>query len=70
MDPNTAFRHILLSEGGRKATLRLENQNPAVNPERFQFWRQVFCREPLSGSPFYWEVEWTGLKVGGGGWSV
>ncbi|XP_056467626.1 E3 ubiquitin/ISG15 ligase TRIM25-like isoform X2 [Gadus chalcogrammus] len=63
MDPNTAFRHILLSEGGCKATLRLENQNPAVNPERFQFWRQVFCREPLSGSPFYWEVEWTGLKI-------
>ncbi|KAK0135376.1 Tripartite motif-containing protein 16 [Merluccius polli] len=63
MDPNTAFRHILLSEGGRKATLRAESQNPADHPERFQFWRQVLCREPLSGSPFYWEVEWTGLKM-------
>ena len=63
MDPNTAFRHILLSEGGRKATLRAESQNPADHPERFEFWRQVLCREPLSGSPFYWEVEWTGLKV-------
>ncbi|CAL8349801.1 unnamed protein product [Lota lota] len=63
MDPSTVFRHILLSEGGRKATLRAENQHPAVNPERFQFWRQVLCREPLSGSPFYWEVEWTGLKM-------
>jgi len=63
MDPNTAFRHIALAEGGCKATLRTENQNPAEHAERFQFWRQVLCREPLGGSPFYWEVEWTGLKV-------
>ncbi|KAM4628372.1 finTRIM family, member 86 isoform 2-T2 [Polymixia lowei] len=63
MNPNAAFRHILLSEGGRKATLRAENLNPADHPERFQFWRQVLCREPMAGSPYYWEVEWTGQKI-------
>lgn len=63
MDPNTAYRHLQLSDGGRKATLRAENLNPADHPERFHFWRQVLCREPLAGSPYYWEVEWTGQKV-------
>lgn len=63
MDPNTAFRHIALAASGCKATLRAENQNHVEHAERFQFWRQVLCREPLAGSPFYWEVEWTGLKV-------
>lgn len=63
MDPNTVYRHMQLSDGDRKATLRAENLNPPVHPERFQFWRQVLCREPLAGSPYYWEVEWTGQKV-------
>lgn len=62
-DPNTGFRHIRLSDGDRKATLRADNQNPADHPERFQFWRQVLCKEPVAGSPFYWEVEWTGQKI-------
>lgn len=63
MDPNTVYRHVQLSDGGRKATMRAENMNPADHPERFHFWRQVLCREPLAGSPYYWEVEWTGQKV-------
>lgn len=63
MDPNTAYRHLQLSDGGGKATLRAENLNPPDHPERFHFWRQVLCREPLAGSPYYWEVEWTGQKV-------
>ncbi|XP_047450765.1 finTRIM family, member 86 isoform X2 [Mugil cephalus] len=63
MDPNTVYRHVLLSDGGRKATMRAENLNPPDHPERFQFWRQVLCREALAGSPYYWEVEWTGHKV-------
>lgn len=64
MDPNTVYRHVLLSDGGHKATMRAENLNPPDHPERFHFWRQVLCREPLAGSPYYWEVEWTGQKVG------
>lgn len=63
LDPNTAYRHLQLSQGGRKATLKAENLNPPDHPERFHFWRQVLCREPLGGSPYYWEVEWTGPKV-------
>ncbi|CAJ1066151.1 finTRIM family%2C member 86 [Xyrichtys novacula] len=63
MDPNTAYRHIQLSDEGHKAALRAENLNPPDHPERFDFWRQVLCREPLAGSPYYWEVEWTGQKV-------
>lgn len=63
MDPNTAYRHVELSDGGCKATLRAENLNPPDHPERFQFWRQVLCKQPLGGSPYYWEVEWTGHKV-------
>lgn len=63
MDPNTAYRHVQLSDGGCKATLRAENMNPPDHPERFQFWRQVLCKQPLGGSPYYWEVEWTGQKV-------
>ncbi|XP_018543118.1 finTRIM family, member 86 [Lates calcarifer] len=63
MDPNTVYRHVQLSDGGRKATMRAENLNPPDHPERFHFWRQVLCREPLGGSPYYWEVEWTGQKI-------
>ncbi|XP_061774925.1 E3 ubiquitin/ISG15 ligase TRIM25-like isoform X1 [Nerophis ophidion] len=63
MDPDTVFRHILLSDGGHKATLRAENLNLADNPERFHYWRQLLCKEPLAGSPYYWEVEWTGQKI-------
>lgn len=64
MDPNTAYRHVQLSDRGHKATMRAENLNPPDHPERFDFWRQVLCSEPLGGSPYYWEVEWTGQKVG------
>ncbi|XP_061576495.1 finTRIM family, member 86 [Cololabis saira] len=63
MDPNTVYRHVLLADGGHKATMRAENQNPPDHPERFTFWRQVLCKEPLAGSPYYWEVEWTGQKI-------
>ncbi|XP_071352669.1 finTRIM family, member 86 isoform X2 [Trachinotus anak] len=63
MDPNTVYRHVQLSDGGHKATMRAENLNPPDHPERFHYWRQVLCREPLGGSPYYWEVEWTGQKI-------
>lgn len=63
LDPNSAFRQIRLSDGYRKATLCAENQSYPDHPERFLFWRQVMCVEPLAGSPFYWELEWTGQRV-------
>ncbi|XP_026138768.1 finTRIM family, member 86 [Carassius auratus] len=63
LDHNSAFRHIRLSDGYRKATLCAEKQNYPDHPERFMFWRQVMCVEPLAGSPYYWELEWTGQRV-------
>ncbi|XP_054461125.1 finTRIM family, member 86 [Anoplopoma fimbria] len=63
MDANTVYRHVQLSDGGHKATMRADNQNLPDHPERFVFWRQVLCREALAGSPYYLEVEWTGKKV-------
>ncbi|KAJ8403747.1 hypothetical protein AAFF_G00346150 [Aldrovandia affinis] len=63
LDPNTAFRQLRLSEEDRKATLRAETQPYPEHADRFLYWRQVLCREPLAGSPYYWEVEWTGQRV-------
>ncbi|XP_061073814.1 finTRIM family, member 86 isoform X2 [Conger conger] len=63
LDPDTAHRHLRLSDGDRKATLRAEAQPYPEHAGRFLFWRQVLCREALGGSPYYWEVEWTGTKV-------
>ncbi|RVE64381.1 hypothetical protein OJAV_G00125230 [Oryzias javanicus] len=62
LDPNTAYRHVHVSDH-HKAILKGENLNPPDHPDRFTFWRQVLCKEPLAGSPYYWEVEWTGKKV-------
>ncbi|XP_026790701.3 finTRIM family, member 86 [Pangasianodon hypophthalmus] len=63
LDRNSAYRHIRLSDGDRKASLRAENQNYPEHTERFVYWRQVMCQESLAGGPYYWEVEWTGQKV-------
>nr|XP_023689230.1 tripartite motif-containing protein 16-like protein [Paramormyrops kingsleyae] len=63
LDLNTAYRHIRVSEKDRKATLRAEIQGHPEHPDRFQYWRQILCREPLAGSPYYWEVEWNGQKI-------
>ncbi|KAL6116457.1 uncharacterized protein ACO6RY_01073 [Pungitius sinensis] len=63
MDGDTVYRHVQLTDGGRKATMRAENLNLPEHPERFTFWRQVLCKEALAGSPYYWEVEWTGKKI-------
>ncbi|CAB1348711.1 unnamed protein product [Coregonus sp. 'balchen'] len=62
-DPNTAYHHLKLADGDRKATLKAEKQNQPEHPDRFIYWRQILCREPLAGSPYYWETEWTGQKI-------
>ncbi|XP_069047977.1 tripartite motif-containing protein 16-like [Lepisosteus oculatus] len=60
LDPNTAHRWLCLSEGNRRATWSDEEQKYPEHPERFDSCPQVLCREGLSGTRYYWEVQWTG----------
>ncbi|XP_069047962.1 tripartite motif-containing protein 16-like isoform X2 [Lepisosteus oculatus] len=60
LDPNTAHRHLCLSKGNRRVTRSEDPQQYPDHPERFECWWQVLCREGLSGSRCYWEVEWGG----------
>ncbi|XP_047242442.1 tripartite motif-containing protein 16-like [Girardinichthys multiradiatus] len=63
LDPNTANRKLLLSEGNRKVTLMKEQQFYLDHPDRFTDYKQVLSRESLTGR-CYWEVEWRGEGVG------
>ncbi|XP_039862948.1 tripartite motif-containing protein 16-like [Simochromis diagramma] len=62
LDPNTAHRHLLLSEGNRKVTFMKQQQFYFDHPDRFTGCHQVLSRESLSGR-CYWEVEWRGRGV-------
>ncbi|XP_033981704.1 tripartite motif-containing protein 16-like isoform X1 [Trematomus bernacchii] len=62
LDPNTAYTHLLLSEGSRKATYMGQPQSYSSHPDRFIGCSQVLSRESLTGR-CYWEVEWRGLGV-------
>ncbi|XP_030209429.1 E3 ubiquitin/ISG15 ligase TRIM25-like [Gadus morhua] len=55
LDPNTAYRRLILSEDNRKVTWVREQSYPD-HPERFDSCPQVLCREGLTGR-CYWEVE-------------
>ncbi|XP_030609064.1 tripartite motif-containing protein 16-like [Archocentrus centrarchus] len=59
LDPNTANRQLLLSEGNRKVTRMKQQQSYSDHPDRFTRWCQVLSRESLTGR-CYWEVEWRG----------
>ncbi|XP_048099473.1 E3 ubiquitin-protein ligase TRIM47-like isoform X1 [Alosa alosa] len=62
LDPNTAHRHLHLSEGNRRVKGRTELQSYPDHSERFDRWLQVLCKEGVSGR-CYWEVEWSGEWV-------
>ncbi|KAM4606548.1 NACHT, LRR and PYD domains-containing protein 3-like [Polymixia lowei] len=62
LDPNTANRILSLSERNRKVTEVEEEQSYPDHPERFDFYKQVLCREGLTGR-CYWEVERRGEVV-------
>lgn len=62
LDPNTAFEHLLLSEGNSKVTGIKKAQRYPYHPERFTKYDQVLCTEGLTGV-CYWEVEWRGPRV-------
>ncbi|KAM4527218.1 tripartite motif-containing protein 16-like [Odontesthes bonariensis] len=56
LDPNTAHRQLLLSEGNRKVTVMNQPQSYSDHPDRFTEYPQVLSRESLTGR-CYWEVE-------------
>uniref|UniRef100_A0A3P9BKB7 B30.2/SPRY domain-containing protein n=1 Tax=Maylandia zebra TaxID=106582 RepID=A0A3P9BKB7_9CICH len=62
LDPNTANKLLLLSEGNRKATAVIQQQSYSDHPDRFTWWFQVLSRESLTGR-CYWEVERRGEGV-------
>ncbi|XP_058872274.1 neoverrucotoxin subunit alpha-like [Acipenser ruthenus] len=59
LDPNTAHRNLCLSEENRKVTWGKTQRYPD-HSERFDFYPQVLCREGLSGTRCYWEIECSG----------
>ncbi|KAM4528281.1 tripartite motif-containing protein 16-like [Odontesthes bonariensis] len=63
LDPNTAHRYLLLSEGNRKVTYMKHLQSYSDYPDRFTNRSQVLSRESLTGR-CYWEVEMRGEYVG------
>ncbi|KAM7018584.1 tripartite motif-containing protein 16-like [Tautogolabrus adspersus] len=56
LDPNTAHKHLLLSDGNRKVTHTGQQQSYSSHPDRFTGSHQVLSRESLTGR-CYWEVE-------------
>lgn len=61
LDPNTANRHILLSEEDRKGTHVIEELPYPDHPDRFSDHAVVMSRESLTGQ-CYWEVELGGAR--------
>lgn len=57
-DPETANKHIIISDQNRKATHKTSSRGNTVpeSPKRFQSW-QVMCTEGFSEGSHYWEVE-------------
>lgn len=60
LDPNTAYRELVLSDGYRKVTRKKAAMFYPDHTERFDSFSQVLCREPLSEFRYYWEVQWSG----------
>ncbi|XP_062296531.1 tripartite motif-containing protein 16-like [Scomber scombrus] len=62
LDPNTANKNLLLSEGNRKVKWTKQQQSYSSHTDRFTDDTQVLSRESLTGR-CYWEVEWIGWGV-------
>ncbi|XP_037393680.1 E3 ubiquitin/ISG15 ligase TRIM25-like [Pygocentrus nattereri] len=60
LDPNTVHHYLSLSQKNRVVQWRGGDQRYSDHPERFDYWKQVLCKESLSGR-CYWEVEWSYL---------
>ncbi|KAG2465951.1 TRI25 ligase, partial [Polypterus senegalus] len=66
LDINTPHRDLRLSEGNKKVTYERAKAKYPDHPDRFDDWPQVLCREALTGTRCYWEVECSGdlMKIG------
>ncbi|XP_068076649.2 protein NLRC3-like [Danio rerio] len=62
LDPNTANTELILSEENREVKSVFENQPYPDHPHRFDYHRQVLCRESVCGR-CYWEIDWSGDRV-------
>ncbi|XP_039609051.1 tripartite motif-containing protein 16-like [Polypterus senegalus] len=60
LDINTAHKRLRLSEGNKKVTCEVTKAEYPDHPDRFDWWCQVLCREALTGTRCYWEVECSG----------
>uniref|UniRef100_A0AAZ1X4Q1 B30.2/SPRY domain-containing protein n=1 Tax=Oreochromis aureus TaxID=47969 RepID=A0AAZ1X4Q1_OREAU len=59
IDTNTVNTKLQLSDNNRKVTRVTKVQSYPDHPERFEYWKQMLCRNGLTGR-CYWEVEWRG----------
>ncbi|XP_051783716.1 tripartite motif-containing protein 16-like protein [Erpetoichthys calabaricus] len=57
LDINTAQSELHLSERNKKVTRVVPKAEYPDHPDRFDCWHQVLCREALTGTRCYWEVE-------------
>nr|BBF98487.1 svtoxin beta-subunit [Siganus virgatus] len=63
LDPDTAHKSLTLSEGNKKVK-NGKDQSYSDNPDRFESWQEVLCKQALTGR-HYWEIEWTGFVRAG-----
>ncbi|XP_036418237.1 E3 ubiquitin/ISG15 ligase TRIM25-like [Colossoma macropomum] len=58
LDLNTVNHYLSLSGKNRVVSYSAINHHYPDHPERFDYLKQVFCKESVSGR-CYWEVEWS-----------
>lgn len=63
LDVNSIHPKLHLSEGNRVATMKNEPKNYPDHPDRFDHWQQVLCRDSVTGTRYYWEVDWRGTEI-------
>ncbi|XP_053270740.1 tripartite motif-containing protein 75 [Pleuronectes platessa] len=59
LDPDTAFRSLVISEDGKQVTVEdnIEKSNVTDNPKRFEIGCQVLVKEGFKTGKFYFEVQ-------------
>ncbi|XP_028670663.2 tripartite motif-containing protein 16-like isoform X3 [Erpetoichthys calabaricus] len=60
LDPNTIHKRLHLADGNKQVMHKKTETPYPAHPDRFDYWPQVLCSEPLNGTRHYWEVEWSG----------